>query len=228
MGARAKMAWVIWFHRIGHGNAATEQIERGTQSDGEQTKTESTHLMTTMTVWESFAKILDYPENRADSVVAGCIAGLGIENAAAASLLRNFRDLQNTMTPGQLQELYTGTFDMVPECSLYLGYQLFGDDWRRSSFLADLAGRYQASGLSVGKELPDHLCLILRFLAKEGAEGEHAPLIQDCLVPALTRVLKAIDDKTNLYGLALEAFLAWLRTFSGSQPSTAKSTNAGS
>jgi nitrate reductase delta subunit len=144
-----------------------------------------------------------------------CISGLGTENPEGLSLLEEFRQSQDSMTLEQLQELYTSTFDLLPDCSLYLGYQLFGDDWRRSTFLADLAGRYRGCGLPVGKELPDHLCLILRYLAKEEEGSDQIPLIHECLVPALTRVLKAIDKKANPYGLALEALLVWLKTLAG-------------
>ncbi len=170
------------------------------------------HIMTRVTTCESFARLLDYPDSGLTPAVVECISGLGPENSEALSLLEEFRQSQNSMTLEQLQELYTSTFDLLPDCSLYLGYQLFGDDWRRSTFLADLAGRYRGCGLPAGKELPDHLCLVLRYLAKEREGSEQLPLIHECLVPALTRVLKAIDKRANPYGLALEALLVWLKT----------------
>ncbi len=183
--------------------------------------------MTMMAILELFAKILDYPDLRPDCAVEECLAALGPENNHVAALLRHFQASQSFMGIGQLQELYTGTFDMVPDCSLNLGYQLFGDDWRRSTFLADLAGRYRAYGVPAGKELPDHLCLILRYLAKRGDENERAQLSGECLVPALVRLLKEIRKRDNPYEAALEALLMWLERLTRERAVAAKTVAQG-
>ncbi len=183
--------------------------------------------MTMMTIFELFAQILDYPDQRPDCAVEECISALGPEDGDVAALLGRFRTSQTSMDIGQLQELYTGTFDMLPDCSLNLGYQLFGDDWRRSTFLADLAGRYRAYGVPAGKELPDHLGLILRYLAKRGDESERAQLSGECLVPALARLLKEIRKRDNPYEAALEALLMWLERLSRERAVAAKTMAQG-
>ncbi len=167
--------------------------------------------MMTASIFELFAHILDYPEEHPCRAVEGCISALGREGAEAAALLGSFQAAVESMDLGELQETYTGAFDMVPDFSLNLGYQLFGDDWRRSTLMSELSERYRGRGLKTGNELPDHLCLILRFLAiEEGSERER--LMNECLVPALTRLSNGIDREGNPYGTVLEALLTWLKS----------------
>ncbi len=149
-------------------------------------------------------------------MVEQCVAELESENPEAAALLRAFLAAQAALEPGKLQEVYAGSFDLTPDCSLNLGYQIFGDDWRRSNFLADLIDRYHARRFELdGGELPDHLSIMLRFLAKRGEDPEPEPLIRDCLVPGLARVLKTLDRAANPYALAIEALLILLRAVAG-------------
>ncbi len=183
--------------------------------------------MTAMTTFELFAEILDYPTGGPDRAVEECVARLGPQDDLVAALLRNFQAGLATLGLGQLQELYTGTFDMVPDCSLNLGYQLFGDDWRRSAFLADLAGRCRQCGASAGAELPDHLCFVLRFLARQEDGRERELLINECLIPALTRLLSEVHKSDNPYSSALDALLLWLKGLAGKNTAGAETQTLG-
>ncbi len=164
-----------------------------------------------MTLYGLFADILDYPERRPDRSVGECLSRLGLKDAAAANSLRSFQARQSSIEPGKLQELYTDTFDLMPDCSLNLGHQLFGEDNRRSSFMANLAGRYRAADFRFAGELPDHLCVVLRFLAKRGEGSEAEELIRECLIPALSRLVPRVSEEANPYRAALDALLIWLR-----------------
>jgi len=64
--------------------------------------------------------------------------GLRLTLPKTEELLRNFQKSHAGVSLSQLQEAYTSIFDMQPECTLNLGYQLLGDDWRRSIFLFKL------------------------------------------------------------------------------------------
>jgi nitrate reductase molybdenum cofactor assembly chaperone NarJ/NarW len=110
----------------------------------------------------------------------------------------------------RLEELYAGTFDLQADCSLYAGYQLFGDDWRRSLLLAELKGRYQAGAFSCGSELPDHFAVLLRFLSAQTDPEEDLALREDCLIPAAGKVAARLEPAGNPYRAVLDALLLWL------------------
>ena len=164
-----------------------------------------------MTLYELFADILDYPECRPDRMVEECLSRLALENAEAADALRHFQTRQSGTEPGKLQELYTDTFDMLPDCSLNLGHQLFGEDSRRSAFMANLIDRYRAIDFRFDGELPDHLCVILRFLGRRGEGSEADELVRECVTPALSRLVSRVEEGANPYRAALDALLLWLR-----------------
>ncbi len=77
--------------------------------------------------------------------------------------------------------------------------------------MARLKERYQELGLSIGEELPDHLSVVLRFLEVEQPGEERDELIGDCIVPALHKVLRAIEGKRTPYEAILRALLLYLR-----------------
>jgi nitrate reductase delta subunit len=162
-----------------------------------------------MAVYSLFAEILDYPERLITKLAADCIAELSAEFPEASSELRIFQSETVDKTLGQLQETYANAFDLRPDCTPNLGYHLFGDDGRRGLFLAELKGRMEARGISQGSELPDHLSLLLRYM--DAAEEDRAPLVMDCLLPAVTRMLQVLEGCGNPYEHALRALLTLLR-----------------
>lgn len=178
-----------------------------------------------MAVYLDFAAVFDYPHAEIDPRVEACIEGLESENAECAALLRKFQIAIAQKSVGELQELYTATFDMRPDCTPALGYHLFGDDVRRSFFLIQLRDRLAARHIDPGVELPDHLSLVLRLMDSSGDGEDSDTLAADCLVPALTRMTQALsrDAKTgelqtnatieerNPYLWAIEALLAYVK-----------------
>ena len=163
-----------------------------------------------MDLYELFAEILDYPGPRLAASTENCARRLARELPKAEELLRNFQKSHAGVSLGQLQEAYTSIFDMQPECTLNLGYQLLGDDWRRSVFLFKLKEMYQAHNFDIGCELPDHLCVLLRFLATQ-PEDREAALVDDGLVPALSRLASSVQLGETPYRWVLQALLCWLR-----------------
>ncbi len=160
-----------------------------------------------MTIYSFFADILDYPEHSIVASVDDCIAEL-VQNPEARVHLMGFRNAIAQMSLGQLQEVYTNAFDLRPECTPNLGYHLFGDDGRRGLFLAELKGRMEARGIPLGVELPDHIALILQYL--DLVEEERPPVIEDCLLPAVSRMVEVLNGKENPYEHVLRALLGLL------------------
>ena len=162
-----------------------------------------------MPVYSLFANILDYPEHSIEKSIDDCGVELAVSVPEAHAQLMDFHTAIAQKSLGQLQECYTNAFDLRPECTPNLGYHLFGDDGRRGVFLAELKGRMEARGIAPGIELPDHIVLILRYL--DVAEEELPPVIEDCLLPAVSRMVEVLDPSGNPYEQALRALLSLLR-----------------
>jgi nitrate reductase molybdenum cofactor assembly chaperone NarJ/NarW len=161
-------------------------------------------------MYEHLASLVSYPDAQLLPTLGDCIHALEQEAPEAAALLEDFRDAAQVLGPGALEEAYIQTFEMQAEAALYVGHQLFGEDWRRGTFMACLKERYQECGFSSGEELPDHLNVILRFLEVEQSGPEKEELIGDCIVPALHKVLRAMEGKKTPYGDVVRAVLLCL------------------
>ncbi|BDG02318.1 nitrate reductase molybdenum cofactor assembly chaperone [Anaeromyxobacter oryzae] len=155
-------------------------------------------------LYERLSELLEYPGPRVGERVAACIARLEAR-APAARALREFERLLEGVPVGQLQESYTAAFDLDPSCSPHVGYRLLGPDSRRGTFLARLAARYRARGFSAGRELPDHLTVLLRFLAHAPDEPDRGELVGECLVPALSSLARELRRREHPYAPLAEA-----------------------
>jgi nitrate reductase molybdenum cofactor assembly chaperone NarJ/NarW len=159
----------------------------------------------TMTAYGLFAQILDYPARPLTQAVGDLVT----QCTEARIPLGAFQDSIAGLSLGQLQEIYINAFDLRPDCTPNLSYHLFGDDGRRGLFLAELKGRMEASGMVLGCELPDHIGLLLQYMDR--AEQERGPLIEDCLLPAISRMADLLDTAQNPYKHALRALLSLLQ-----------------
>ena len=93
-----------------------------------------------------------------------------------ASKVLQDRDIESPLVPfarfvessalEKLQEEYVATFDFNPAVALYLGHHLFGDNQKKGAYLIRLKQEFGRHGFTPsGNELPDHLPLVLGFLA---------------------------------------------------------------
>ncbi len=158
-----------------------------------------------------FADLLDYPGPAVSQRVEACIGQLRPVHGEAANLLDEFHSALEKLTPVQLEELYTSTFDMQPVCYPYVGYQLFGESYKRGAFMARLNERYHLLGYSSGKELPDHVAVVLRFLGLEAVKKDDdfcRALLCEGLIPAMEGMAAAFEKQTgNPYAIIVSALL---------------------
>lgn len=162
-----------------------------------------------MTTYSLFAVILDYPGPSLGEVVGKCAAALGTEAPDAQAHLMEFARMVAASRVTELQEIYAAAFDLRTDCTPNLGYHLFGDDARRGVFLAELKARMEGCGLELGVEIPDHLCLILKYL--EIAPEDRLPIIEDCLLPTLPGMVEILQNSGNPYEHALRALVGLLQ-----------------
>ena len=163
-----------------------------------------------MPIYGLFADILDYPERSIAKSVGDCIGEVTPAIPEAFAQLKKFQNAIAEKSLGQLQEGYTNAFDLRPDCTPNLGYHLFGDDGRRGLFLAELKDRMESRGIRPGVELPDHIALLLRYV-DIADEDERLPVIEDCLLPAVARMVEVLKPSGNLYEHALSALLSLIR-----------------
>ncbi len=159
----------------------------------------------TRRLYRLFADILEYPTPDLRERAHECAAQLLPVNSEAAGHVEAFAAWVEETPPGRLEEIYTGTFDLQVVCYPYVGYHLFGESYKRGAFLAKLNEEYRSCGFSAEGELPDHLAVILRFLAMLQNEDLERDLIAECVVPALNRMQQAFEGKTDPYGEVIRA-----------------------
>jgi nitrate reductase delta subunit len=136
-----------------------------------------------------FADILDYPAPGLAGKAAECAALIGAAQPEAVALLESFRGFAEENSLGKLQEIYSGFFDLNSICHPYVGYQLFGENYKRSSFLIGLKKAYRTEGFEASaSEIPDRLSVVLRFVAHSKGGEEIDELLNRGLLPALARM----------------------------------------
>ena len=77
---------------------------------------------------------------------------IGAAQTQAATLLKSFREFAEENSLGKLQEVYSGFFDLNSICHPNVGYQLFGENYKRSVFLVSLKKRYRDTGFEANAE----------------------------------------------------------------------------
>lgn len=140
-------------------------------------------------LYQCFARMLEYP---AGGTLQAALKAQGLlmdEDPEATAQLKEFYEYAESLPPGRLEEVYTGTFDLDAACHPYVGYHLFGETYKRSIFLVELKSRYSAEGFTFpDNELPDHLAVILHFLAATHDNTMAEEIARDALLPVLDRM----------------------------------------
>jgi len=161
-----------------------------------------------------FADLLAYPTSAILQRTEERLSQLREAHPETASALEKFLHSLQQHTLERMEELYTITFDMQPVCYPYIGYQLFGESYKRGAFMAQLNEAYHAFGYSARQELPDHLSVVLRFIGLDSANrlGDFCQaLLNEGVMPALGKMLQTFGAQSEnpYFGLlsALQSFL---------------------
>ncbi len=168
-----------------------------------------------------FARLLNYPDRDYRDVLHRTQRALADVCPAAAAEIEPLRALAATAEPAALEELFTAVFDLQPCCCPYVGYQLCGESRERTLFLLRLREIYRQHLFDEEGELPDHLAVMLRFLA--GRDTGHGEIARDALLPALEKMTKVLGDAPqHPYGALLGALQAYLGQEFAGAPSARK------
>lgn len=152
------------------------------------------------------ADLLDYPSNNPAEQARECAELLATGVPEAATHLRAFHEFVEGLDVGRLEELYTITFDLDATCHPYVGFQIFGESYQRSSFLVALQESYHAEGFVAREsDLADHLGIILRFLSRSPDIEQREELISEAILPAVRKMSHDGDEEPRQTTGAIEA-----------------------
>jgi len=108
---------------------------------------------------------------------------------------------------GEWEELHTRTLDLSPLFVPYVGHVVWGDNYRRGEFMADLKRGMRDVDVDLAGELPDHIEPILRYVA---VTMRPLPDLLDVLPGAMKTMESTLADadRTNPYRHLLDATVA--------------------
>lgn len=147
-------------------------------------------------VWGLFGELLDYPTVSPVGLLRECRELIGAMSPQAAVGLAEFQAFAEEATLGRLQEEYTRAFDMDESHSLYVGYHLLGESYKRSALLLEFNERYRAHGVEVAGELSDYVPVVLRFLAVCEDQNLTDEIVGEAMWPMLEMMAKK-DKKSE-------------------------------
>lgn len=110
-------------------------------------------------------------------------------------------------TLAEQQEYYISTFDVQALCYLDVGYVLYGEDYNRGVFLANMKKEQKNAGNDCGSELPDHLPNVLTLLPKMNDTALAEELIVSMLIPAVEKMVGSFRIEGNVYQGMLKILL---------------------
>jgi nitrate reductase assembly molybdenum cofactor insertion protein NarJ len=164
-----------------------------------------------MELHDLFADILEPPRPLLSDQLNECISILAPVRREAAGLMNRFKTFVKETPFSQIEEIYGETFSLKGVCYPYVGYHLLGDGSHRRMFLAGLEEQYQIHHFSAADEVPDHLGIMLRFLAQVRDEEEKEEMAFLYVLPALKRMLRGFVGRRTPYKGVLQALLLVLR-----------------
>lgn len=143
--------------------------------------------------YELLAGLLCYPAPATVALASACRAALEPRCAGAAAAVGAFADAVSGLELRDQEELFVRTFDLSPSATLDLGFQLFGESYKRGIFLVKMQQAARAHGVDPGSELPDHLPVVLRLLARLEERDEPRALADEVILPAVAKVIGVLD-----------------------------------
>jgi len=168
--------------------------------------------MTLAESYDALARMVDYPSEKTGlqsdcNVVSSFMKKQGLDK----QILSSFTDFAAASALSTLQEEYVATFDFNPATAPYLGHHLFGDNQKKGGYMIMLKQEFERFGyIPNGVELPDHLSVVLGFLAhlvrRDGdRDGDRSrqKFIADCVLPGVERLNTAFAARQDSQWKAL-------------------------
>ena len=175
------------------------------------------NVSTRDTHYTDLAALLSYPGDPGyKESVDYALEGLRSRKASLGELLAPFGKFVASHSVEELEECYTRTFDINPDCTLEVGWQLYGENYSRGKLLVTMRGLMRELGLEESSELPDHLTHVLAIMSRQEEEQQQEAargLASNYVLPALVKMRQGLpsDNVEKPHGLVLEAIEIALR-----------------
>jgi nitrate reductase delta subunit len=153
---------------------------------------------------EDLASLLEYPKSGLLSIASSCSSALESSVPDTAAAIRRFAEVIGQLDQNQREEAYAQTFDLNPARCLDLGYQIFGETYKRGAFLVKMKQTVAAHDVACGAELWDHLPVVLRLLPRLRGDEDAGALVSEVVLPAVEKILRTFDDDLFGYRSLLE------------------------
>jgi nitrate reductase molybdenum cofactor assembly chaperone NarJ/NarW len=157
-----------------------------------------------MTIAETYtflSRMIGYPEKKEVVHASGEAVSRFLHEQGIDYSLAPFTEFVARSSLATLQEEYIATFDFNPALALYLGHHLYGDNQKKALYLIDLKQEYRRYSFAPSTtELPDHLPLVLEFLAhlSRNVEDEaRQAFITNRVLPGMDRLLTGFASRKN-------------------------------
>jgi nitrate reductase molybdenum cofactor assembly chaperone NarJ/NarW len=115
--------------------------------------------------------LVGYPDAQLREIVPALVGAIDDEAALPAARRGEIQALAADLLradPIEVESRYVELFDRGRSTSLHLFEHVHGDSRDRGPAMVDLLKHYEAAGLQLqGRELPDHLCVVLEFASTQ-------------------------------------------------------------
>ncbi len=152
---------------------------------------------------DSLAGLFEYPSWDFAERVAACRALADSRSPGRSEAIADLEDRTRGMSRGEVEEMFTRTFEINPVCALEIGWHIYGEDYARGALLVRLRQELRDRGVPEIRELPDHLTHVLQLMGRL-----EKPLADDLagryVLPALRKMIEAVKDGDCPYTGLLE------------------------
>jgi len=159
---------------------------------------------------DSYAVILLYPQQDHDAIVQWCIDRFAEEHSDVREMVSDYLSRVESLSLSAREELYIKTFDLNKAGTLDLGWHLFGEDYNRGLFLVKLRQYLQLLEIPETNELPDHVSQVLRVLGRMSRD-EANQFAYACVIPSLETIAEGIQED-NPHDRLIQGLIQLLRS----------------
>ncbi len=142
--------------------------------------------------------LLSYPDDQTIEAAELLYIILQGELPEAAQNISEFGAFAEQQGIRDLEEAFTGTFDVNPACALEIGWHLFGEEYARGLFLVRMREELRKYGVEESAELPDHIAHVLAVVAAM-PDDEAGRFVSACVLPAVKKMHQALADTDTPY-----------------------------
>lgn len=111
----------------------------------------------------------------------------------AGKELERFTKWVNETDLYKQEELFTKTFHIQAICYLDLGYVLFGEDYKRGDFLANMKVEQEKMNVDLENELADNILNVLKLISIHEDKEFVSELCARIVIPAVKKMLIEFD-----------------------------------